>query len=81
MKNTRALENIKKEYTKNLNEKSIWYAVLIDSEDNDYGTGSFDFIDACELLDRLNGESIAIVDDNDGFCLDIINRDELEEFM
>ena len=43
-------------------------------------TGSFNFIEACELLDRLNGESIAIIDDNDGFCLDIIKRDELEEF-
>ena len=81
MKRTRALENVKNEYVKNFAGKSIWYAVLVDSNDNDYGTGSFNFIEACELLDRLNGESIAIIDDNDGFCLDIIKRDELEEFM
>lgn len=81
MKNTRALENIRNEHVESLGSKSIWYAVLIDSNDNDYGTGSFNFIEACELLDRLNGESIAIIDDNDGFCLDIIKRDELEEFL
>lgn len=71
MKNTRALENIRNEHVESLGSKSIWYAALIDSNDNDYGT--------CELLDRLNGESIAIIDDNDGFCLDIIKR--LEEFL
>ena len=54
---------------------------MIDEDDNDYGTGSFDFIKACEMLENLGGEKIAFVDDNDGFCLDVIERDDIAKFM
>ena len=81
MKNVDALNNIKNAKIKNYENKIIWYAVLIDEDDNDYGTGSFDFIKACEMLENLGGEKIAFVDDNDGFCLDVIERDDIAEFM
>lgn len=81
MKNVGALNNIKNAKIKNYENKIIWYAVLIDEDDNDYGTGSFDFIKACEMLENLGGEKIAFVDDNDGFCLDVIERDDIAEFM
>lgn len=81
MKNIDALNNIKNAKTKNYENKIIWYAVLIDEDDNDYGTGSFDFIKACEMLENLGGEKIAFVDDNDGFCLDVIERDDIAKFM
>ena len=32
-------------------------------------------------LQQLDGCSIAIVDDKDGFCLGVIDRDDLEEFL
>lgn len=81
MKNVDALNNIKNAKIKNYENKIVWYAVLIDEDDNDYGTGSFDFIKACEMLENLGGEKIAFVDDNDGFCLDVIERDDIAEFM
>lgn len=81
MKNVVALNSIKNATIRNYEDKSIWYAVLVDEDDNDYGTGSFDFIKACEMLESLNGEKIAIVDDNDGYCLDIIEKDDIAEFM
>ena len=81
MKNVDALNNIKNAKIKNYENKIIWYAVLIDEDDNDYGTGSFDFIKACEMLENLGGEKIAFVDDNDGFCLDVIERDDIAKFM
>lgn len=81
MRNVDALNNIKNAAIRNYEDKSIWYAVLVDEDDNDYGTGSFDFIEACEMLESINGERIAIVDDNDGYCLDIIEKDDITEFM
>ena len=42
---------------------------------------NYDFIEACEMLESINGERIAIVDDNDGYCLDIIEKDDITEFM
>lgn len=41
-----------------------WYAVLSDSEDNDWGTGSFDHDEAVRMLAKFPDGMIAIIDGN-----------------
>lgn len=62
-------------------ETSIWYAVVTDNEDNDYGTGNFDLAEAKALARRYRdgeyGEAypdahVVAVDDSDGFALEEI---------
>lgn len=62
-------------------EATIWYAVVYDSEDNDYGTGSFSLSEAKAQArayrDGAFGEvypeaHVVAVDDSDGFALEEI---------
>ena len=60
-----------------------WYAVMMDREDNDWGTGSFDLDEAKAMATRMGGESyIAVIDggyDEDGNATtDPICVDEIE---
>ena len=77
----RALNNIKNAAIRNYNDKSIWYAVLLDEEDNDFGTGSSDFDNAVDMLVKFGGEQIVIVDESDGFCLGEIHYDDIADFI
>ena len=55
--------------------EKIWYAVMSDSEDNDWGTGSFDYGEALEMVKPFisDGGYIAVIDDGDDpICIDII---------
>lgn len=55
-------------------EKKIWYAVLRDNEDNDWGYGSFDIEEAKRMARDMGEEAyIAVIDDDDKFCLDEIH--------
>ena len=58
----------------------IWYAVLQDNEDNDWGTGSTRKRDAIKMVRQLRRDGykdafIAVIDDtnDDKFCLDEIH--------
>lgn len=42
----------------------VWYAVLRDREDNDWGTGSFDYTDAVQMAKERDAELIAVIDGN-----------------
>ena len=60
-------------------ENNYWYAVMMDQEDNDWGTGSHDLREATEkvLAYRANGcpdAYIAVIDDgSDPVCVDEIH--------
>lgn len=68
--------------------KKLWYAILMDNEDNDWGTGSFDLTEAESrvMKYRANGcpdAYIAVIDANfdadgnpttDGLCIEEIRE-------
>lgn len=41
----------------------LWYAALRDSEDNDWGTGSFDFDEAVAMAKEYGAESLIVAVD------------------
>lgn len=58
-------------------ENKIWYAVMRDNDDNDWGTGSFDKDIAIDLAlsYRVQGHEdayIAVIDDEGKVCIDEI---------
>lgn len=62
-----------------MTEQKIWYAVMRDNEDRDWGTGSHDKAEAIEMVKawRKDGNSeayIAVIDEtyDDPFCVDEI---------
>lgn len=60
-------------------KNKIWYAVMSGPEDNDWGTGSFDYDEALEMVKPfiLDGGYIAVIDDGDDpICIDEIHFDE-----
>lgn len=61
-----------------------WYAVMMDREDNDWGTGSFDLDEAMTMVKKYPDGYIAVIDANydddgvahsDGVCIDEIIPD------
>ncbi len=42
----------------------MWYAVLRDMEDNDWGTGSFDKDEAVEMAKRMECKYVATINAN-----------------
>lgn len=57
----------------------LWYAVLLNEEDNDWGTGSYGISEACRMLRNVResgyaGARIAVVNvgENDPVCVDEI---------
>lgn len=59
---------------KTINEaQRVWYAVLMDEEDNDWGTGSYDKTEAMEMAERMEAEKIAVIEmGDDPVCIDEI---------
>ena len=55
-------------------EKKLWYAVMRDREDNDWGTGSYNLEEAREMVKRYPEGYIAEIDEGDGDpnCVDEI---------
>lgn len=41
--------------------EELWYAVLRDREDNDWGSGSFDYEEAVQMAKERNAELIAVI--------------------
>lgn len=47
-------------------ESKIWYAVMRDRDDNDWGYGSFDLEEAKKMARDLGGDAyIVVIDDGD----------------
>lgn len=57
-------------------ENNYWYAVQMDAEDNDWGTGSYDYDEAVAMAKRMGGDAqIAVIaEGNDPICVDIITE-------
>lgn len=41
-----------------------WYAAMRDNDDTDWGYGSYDFEEAKQMLDDIEGEYIAVIEDD-----------------
>lgn len=52
-----------------------WYAVQSDMDDNDWGTGSYDFDKAKEMLKQYPEGRIAVIDHN--ICVEEIEYKEV----
>ena len=60
--------------------EAYWYACMVDNEDNDWGTGSYDLKEAKEWVEK-NCDSpdahIAVIrEGDDPICVDIISRED-----
>ena len=64
-----------------MENKKLWYAILRDEDDNDWGTGSFDKEETITVAKAHNFKRIAVVDadyDDEGnettdpLCIEII---------
>lgn len=56
-----------------------WYAVLKDREDTDHGYGSFNLDEAKKMARNMDSQEsyIAIIDDEDDFCLGEISHEDI----
>ncbi len=56
--------------------KNIWYAVLKDKDDNDWGTGSYDLEEAKHMAKEWGNEVyIAVIEEgNDPICIEVIEQ-------
>lgn len=62
-----------------MTEKKIWYAILMDREDSDWGTGSHDYDEAIAMAQDMReiypDAYIAVIDDGDDpTCIDEITE-------
>ena len=56
-------------------ENKLWYAVMRDNDDNDWGSGSYDYDEAVEMVQKYipNGGYIAVIEEgNDPICVEEI---------
>ena len=53
-----------------MTENRLWYAILTDREDNDWGCGSFDYDEAVEMAKFRDCTIIAVIDGEE--CIDEI---------
>ena len=62
-------------------EQKLWYACLTDTDDNDWGTGSYDLEEAkkwcMERTDIYPDAYIAVISDGDDpVCIDVIHQED-----
>ena len=52
----------------------MWYAVLMDRYDEDWGTGSHDYAEAVRMGQKMNADEIAVIEEGkDPCCVDVIS--------
>lgn len=53
----------------------LWYAVMQDNEDNDWGYGSYDLDEAMEMVKKYPEGYIAVIEEgNDPICIEEIRE-------
>lgn len=66
-----------------MENKKLWYAILRDEEDNDWGSGSFNKEEAINMAKAQNFKRIAVIDGGyddkgnettDPLCIEIITE-------
>lgn len=60
-----------------MESKKVWYAVMMDNEDTDHGTGSFNMEEAIEKAQKMRNDGyadahVAVIDPEDDFCFEEI---------
>ena len=64
-----------------MTEKNMWYAILLDNDDRDWGTGSYNLDEAISRAQSLREDYpetyIAVIDNNG---LDPVCIDEIRDF-
>ena len=56
-----------------MSDNRYWFAVMMDNEDNDWGTGSYNYDEAREMAIRMDAEYIAVIEmGSDPICVDEI---------
>lgn len=56
-------------------ENKLWYAVMRDNDDNDWGSGSYDYDEAVAMVQKYipDGGYIAVINEgNDPICVEEI---------
>ena len=56
-------------------ENKLWYAVMRDNDDNDWGSGSYNYDEAVEMVQKYipDGGYIAVIEEgNDPICVEEI---------
>lgn len=61
-----------------MEENKLWYAVMYDEEDTDWGYGSFDYDEAVEMLFDCDMYNLIAVIEN-GVCIKEIYKQDLIE--
>lgn len=57
-----------------LEHENTWYAVLMDKDDNDWGTGSHDKDEAFQMARDMDAQYVAVIDNsNDPICTEILD--------
>lgn len=56
---------------------SIWYAVLKDEQDDDWGTGSFDRAEAIKMMQEYEDGMIAVIDLHGNVCVEEIRKEDI----
>ena len=60
-----------------MKNNNYWYAVMADAEDQDWGTGSYDYNEAVNMVQQYiqDGGYIAVIEEseNDSICVDEIH--------
>lgn len=62
------------------NSNPVWYAVMRDRADDDWGTGSYDIDEAVAMLDNYGDEAyIAVIEEcsDDNECIAEITREDI----
>lgn len=63
-------------------ENKIWYAVMKDMDDDDWGYGSFNLQEAMEMVKKYPEGYIAVIDDGrDPICVGEIWPETVEEVL
>lgn len=61
------------EFKEEVKEMAKWYAVEMNRDDNDWGTGSYDLEEAKEMLKKYPEGLIAVIEEgNDPICVEEI---------
>ena len=61
-------------------EKKLWYALMINNEDTDWGTGTYDRDEAIQRMKDSDGRFtlIAVIDESgSGVCVDEIHIEDV----
>ncbi len=65
-----------------MNDNNYWYAIMSDPQDDDWGTGTYDYYTACQMLIRQGGGLIAVIQEGPNpVCVQEIFYDDTDALL